>query len=1290
MKHILFLIFTLGLTSSVLAQNEIWMRPNMGQWHDNVEYRISIPGGFMYLEKGGFTYQLSNFGHHYDHGHGHDHDHSAEESEEYKEHVVKTQFVGANPSPLLEHSEESPFYENYLIGNDPSKWVSNLRLYEEVEYFNLYDDIDLHLYQTNGTLKYDVIVHPGADPSTFVVEYEGHDNIKLKGGILYIQTSLGSIIEGKPQAFQTIGGIKQKVNCQYKLVGNQMHFVFPEGYDESVDLIIDPELSFSTFTGSTADNWGMTACPDVDQKLIAAGIVFAAGYPISAGAYDGSFGGGQVDIGLTKFTADGSGVVYSTYIGGAGTETPHSIIVNDANELYMLGATSSSNFPLGSSPYDGSFGGGIPVTVSGISFPSGSDIFVFKLNAAGTTPLGSTYLGGTNNDGISTGDNVAFNYGDMLRGEIMLDDASNVYITSVSNSSNFPVVGGFDATLGGPQDAIVAKLNSGLSALLWSTYLGGTGLESGNSVQLASNGDIFVGGGTTSSNLPNTSGQVNPSFMGGITDGYVYRFSAPTYGSPIGTYVGTSDYDQTYFVQLDIDDYVYLYGQTRGTYPISGGPYNNPNSGQFLHKMSNDLSSTEWSSSFGASSGNEELSPTAFLVSDCFEIYIAGWGGNTNSSNSSAVNSSSSGMPITADAYQSTTTGNNFYLAVFTADMDDIKYSTYMGSTTSNDHVDGGTSRFDKQGGVYHAVCAACGGGAFPTTPGVYSETNGSANCNMAGFLFELSKIEATLGVASPVVCIPDPVIFDNDSENGNAYFWDFGDGSGTSTAFEPTYYYTEPGDYTVMLIVSDTSGCYEPDTAYIDVTIELAEAEAGALTDTICPGDAVELWAIGGSSYSWGPADVLDDPTSANPVAVIYEETTFTVNVESECGTSVVEVTVYVFDASGEAFGDTAICVGGSADLLATGGESYSWNPPESLDDPTSPNPVASPPLTTYYDVTITTSDGCIIKDTIRVWVDQDIPYPSLIDEITICKGDNIQVTAGGATDYLWSPDYNISDVTAYNPTIWPQVDTSYSVIFSNACGSSYDTLDVYVIDLQATVSNDTTICPGTAATLWASGGLYYSWSPSGNLSAPKDSITEARPWTFTTYTVIVTDEYGCTDEESVNVFTYDLPEIKVSPNVYAIQGDTVQIWAEGTGIISWDPPYNISCIKCDEPYVWPEYEQTYTATVTDENGCKVSAPVTVLFDPLIYVPNAFTPNGDSHNHFFKAIASNINEFEMLIFNRWGEIVWQADDLDDQWDGTINLTGVLAPDDVYVWQIQYQDLKGNKEELRGHVVLLK
>lgn len=1285
MKRLL-LIWSICSILPAIGQDEIWIKPNHGQWHENVEYLINIPGGQMFLENQGFTYAFTNFTKELDHVNGLEPDHDP-----IRSHVVRTTFVGANPSPKFSELKQAPFYENYFLGNDSSTWAGNVVPCNEVRYLTLYNDVDLHLYESDATLKYDVVVHPGGDPGSFQVKYEGQDELYIKNDQLQIVTSLGTIIEGKPKAYQVINGVKREVKCFYELDGNLMHFALPDGYDQGYDLIIDPDLNFSTFTGSSADNWGMTACPDVNKNLIAAGIVFGSGYPLSTGPFDGSFNGGQVDIGLTKFNASGSGIVFSTFLGGNDEESPHSLIVNDANELYVFGVTSSTNFPIGSSAYQSVKKGGITFQFDNfVTFDNGSDLYIVKLSSGGNSLIGGTYLGGSGNDGVSTGTNIAFNYGDIFRGEVMVDANSFVYVTSSTVSSDFPIVGGFDNTLGGAQDAIVAKLNPNLTSLLWSTYIGGSGLESGNSVQLSSTGDIYVGGGTTSSNLPATSGHLNATFKGGSTDGYVFRFPAPTYSSPSATYLGTTDYDQTYFIQVDIDDYVYAYGQTKGNYPVTSGHYVNPNSGQFIHKMSADLTSSQWSSVFGSGSGNEEISPTAFLVSDCYEIYIAGWGGTVNQQNSSAINSSTNGFPVTTDAYQATTSGSNFYLAVYTADMMSLKYATFMGSLNgSNDHVDGGTSRFDKSGKIYHAVCAACGGNSsgFPTTPGAFSMTNNSFNCNMAAFQFDLAKIEAVLGIGSPVICIPDPVIFDNNSQNGNTYFWDFGDG-GTSTDFSPTHFYTTPGNYTAMLVVSDSSGCYTPDTAYVDVEIQLLQAEAGALSDTICPGESVELWVIGGDSYLWGPPELIDSPISDHPIATIWEETTFTVEVHSACGTSTVDVTVYVFGANASASPDTAICVGGSAQLFAGGGDTYQWSPPGTLDDPTSATPIATPSLTTFYTVEIVTPEGCHIFDTTNVIVDQDLPYPNLIDEVSICKGTAVQLAAGGATSYAWSPPYNISATNIYNPYVYPEVDTSYAVTFTNACGSTYDTVDVFVIEVIGSVNPDTIICPEGEAILWATGGVNYSWQPSASVSDPHDSITTASPTGNTLYEVTITDEFGCKLVLSTQVEIFTSPLITVSPAVYAIQGDTVPIYAQGNGTIVWSPPYYLNCIECSDNLAYPPSQTTYTATLTDANSCTASDTVTIYFDPLIYVPNAFTPNGDHWNNYFRAITHNISSLELLIFNRWGEIVYSTESIDHEWDGTYN--GLPVPDDVYVWQIDYIDLKGNEKRLRGHVTVLR
>lgn len=1281
MKRLFIVTCFLTMMFGAFTQNEIWMRPNHGQWHENVVFKINVPGGHMYVEETGFTYDFTSNHEHYHHAH------HGEEHQATKRHVVKTKFIGAL-KPSFTALNPSTFYENYLFGNDQSRWVKNSHAYEEVEYQQLYDKINLRLYQRHATLKYDIIVQPGGNPSKFKVSYSGQDKLEIRNGTLAIVTSLGTLIEGKPFAYQIIGGIKKKISCEYQLTGNTMQFDFPEGYDSTVTLYIDPELAFSTFTGATSDNWGMTACPDIDGNLIGGGIVFGGGYPTSPGAFDDTFAG-LVDLGITKFNADGSDIIYSTYIGGTGSETPHSIIVNEDNELYIMGATSSSDFPVGDTPYQGTNNLGGGAIVDGINFMSGADIFLIKLSASGDNLLGGTFVGGSDFDGISETGLVVYNYGDQLRGEVVVDDESNVYIASTTTSPDFPIVGGFDGTLSGGKDAVAAKFDPNLTNLLWSSYVGGNGDESGNSIKVTSTGDLLVVGGTTSTDLPNTGGNIHPTYKGGIVDGYLMKFVAPAYTAE-ATYLGTNDYDQAYLVDTDIDDNIYVYGQSSGNYQTDGINYINPNSGQFIHKIANDLGSTVWSSVFGASSGVAEISPTALLVSECYEIYVAGWGGILNEEVGGAIGSTTLGFPTTDDAYQDETGGSNFYLAVFTQEMAELKYGTFMGDPASTgDHVDGGTSRFDKNGTIYHAICAACSGsgGVFPTTPGVFAPEKGYPNCNMAVFQFDLAKIQAVLSTGAPIICIPDPVIFTNESLYGDNYFWDFGDGE-TSTEFEPTHFYEEPGVYTVTLIVTDDDGCYEPDTAFIEVTIEIFEGTAGTMMDTICPGTSVELFATGGDSYSWGPADVLDDPSSSNPIATITEETTFTVTIESICGMTELEVTVYVYDTETESSPDTAICAGEQVMLSAYGGDSYSWEPPEYLDYPTSPTPIASPPITTYFYVEITTSDGCLVEDTIKVHVDLDVPNPVLIDEAKICRGDSIRVTAGGATDYLWDPDYYVSDITLYNPFLAPKIDTMYRVAFTNACGTVYDSVYIYVIDIVPEVSPDVIICPGESTVLTADGGDYYRWYPPAYLSSPTSSSTTSKPMHDMYYTVFVSDDNGCVDSAKVSVTLHEPPPIEVSADVYPILGDTATIWAIADGSIVWSPDYNIECTICPTTVVYPERNMVYTATVTDINGCTNSAEVQVLFEPIIYVPNAFSPDGDSFNNTFKAIGHNIVVFKMQIFNRWGELIYTMNSLDDEWDGSYN--GELVLDDVYVWQILYTDLNDKDYEMRGHVVLLK
>src|SRR5690606_23183125 len=239
-----------------------------------------------------------------------------------------------------------------------------------------------------------------------------------------------------------------------------------------------------------------------------------------------------------------------------------------------------------------------------------------------------------------------------------------------------------------------------------------------------------------------------------------------------------------------------------GQFPVTPGVYHNPNSGQFIQKFSHTLDALIFSTVFGAGRGVPDISPTAFLVSECNNLYVAGWGGRINAE-LNYWNSGTSGMTTTPDAFQSTTSGSDFYFLVLTDDARERLYATFFGGSQSVTHVDGGTSRFDKNGIVYHSVCAGCSAynlagratSDFPSTPGAWSEVNRSINCNNAAFKFDLSTLKARIRTNSEkrdapglkVVCLPEPLGFENLSTGGQTFHWDFGDGETavrTDTAF--------------------------------------------------------------------------------------------------------------------------------------------------------------------------------------------------------------------------------------------------------------------------------------------------------------------------------------------------------------------------------------------------------------------------------------------------------------------------------------------------------------------------
>lgn len=1261
-------------------------KENKGQWHPNCEYKVELSQGALFLEKTGITYHFIDRSYINDLHAGK----TSKFPSKIKAHALKMKFKNSFSNPHITANRASSSYDNYFIGNDESTWASFVRSYKEIYYHEVYDKIDFSIYEKGGNLKYDFIVQPQGNPDQIVFEYEGADKLKIKNGMLVVKNSISDIIEQEPIAFQNIDGNKVFIDCKFQLKEREVSFEFPKGYNKDYPLIIDPVLIFSTYTGSTANNFGSTATYDKDGNTYAAGTVFGTGYPTTSGAYDISFNGSGTsgyglahpDVGISKFNANGGALMYSTYIGGSLAETPQSLVVNDNYEIYILGSTGSTNFPVTAGAYDNSFNGGSYIGIAGaaVEHPNGADVFISKLNATGSSLLGSTYLGGSGNDGTLIQSSLTLNYGDWFRGEIIVDDNDNCYISTSSSSPNFPVTDG--STYGGSTDAVIFKMNANLSSMIFGTYFGGSGFDSGYGIQLDGSNNIFVTGGSTSGSLPSALNTGN----GGV-DGYIAKYN-PTGGLISSRHIGTSSYDQTFLIQVDIYDAVYVVGQSRGSMPVTSGKYNNANSGQFIQKFDNSINALEWSTVFGRGSGNIDISLTAFLVNDCGLVYVCGWGGSSNTG--SVPTSTTTGLPVTSDAFQSTTDGDDFYLMVLSRDAQNLLYGTFFGGGTSSEHVDGGTSRFDKDGNVYQAVCAGCGGNSdFPTTPGAWSSTNNSSGCNLAVFKFNVEIVYAIASTPQAFYCWPDPVSFDNQSTGGNTYFWDFGDGN-TSSDYEPTHAYATGGTYQVKLVVSDSTGCVMPDSNTI--TIELYNPINAQVTPntSVCPNETIQLNASGGTNYLWSPASTLSGNTIPNPIASLGDTAiTYQVIVSDQCGTDTAAVTISIFDITTTAIADTIMCLGDTIQLFATGGDNYSWTPANVLTNPTSSNTGAFPNQNTQFYVNIITPDGCPTQDSVSIEVDQTLPNNTLTNDTAMCNGESMSLVAGGARSYLWTPSNSLDTNGGNTVVATPQTTTTYSVDFTNACGTVNDQVTVEIIKPTATASPPQTICYNDTFQLVASGGVGYDWYPKINLATPLNDSTLGFPYQPQAYYVVVTDSIGCKDTASTSISYFPIPTIDAGEDKIIIYGQDVFLDATHSGgSFFWDSSIFLNCLSCENTAAFPEATTTFYANVLDHYGCIARDSVTISLDGIIYVPNSFTPDGDGVNDIFKVSALDLTKFKLTIFNRWGQLLFESEDVSQGWDGKFK--NELVKMDTYIWKITYSDVNSTNQKLMGHINVIR
>jgi gliding motility-associated-like protein len=852
-KYCLALIILLVASLKLTAQsgfNNLEFIENKGQWDSRARFMGNLPSGAFFLEKTGFTVVMHKsedvkrvlHRHHNGEAHGHEAGRrprpgspEAVKDLTVHSHAYSVKFEGASANPQIVPDKPLPVYNNYLIGNDRSKWASNCQVYQAVLYKNVYPNIDVRYYTESGQLKYDIIVHPGGDASRIVLKYEGVDKLSVKNGELLIKTSVGDIKELYPYTYQSDGKSRKPIDASYQLTGNTVRFKL-QAYDKKSTLVIDPTLIFSSFTGSTANQFGFTATPGPDGSLFSGGLVFGGGFPASPGAFQTNYTSGGdrgVDMGIFKFNPSGTARIYATYIGGSDDDFPHSLVADPQGNLVILGRSYSNNYP-----------------AHKVGTGGGGDIVVTKLNANGTDTIGSIRIGGTGMDGVniedqqrgSVGDNSLLrNYGDDSRSEVILDAAGNIYVAAQTQSSgSFPIIGAVfqPAFGGGTQDAVVLKIDPNARNVLFSSYLGGSANDGAYGIKVhPQTGDIYVAGATASTNFPGiAAGTIGTTFAGGICDGFVTMISNDGSTQIRSTFLGTPQIDVVYALQFDDRGFPYVMGITKGAWPVINAAFSNANAKQFIAKLQPNLSAYVYSTTFGTNAASPNISPVAFLVDQCENVYASGWGGWIDVGTDPYDLAGTSGMPVTPDAIKPNTDNKDFYFIVIQKDAASLLYGSFFGQNGGEgEHVDGGTSRFDRQGVIYQAICANClpqskpPTSPYPTTPGVWAPANLTGDgCDLGALkiAFNFSGVEAAPkasidGKADTSACIPIQVNFSDTLQLARTYEWDFnGDGITDQITTTPNadFTYTSVGNFRVRLIAVDSTTCNIRDTAYINI----------------------------------------------------------------------------------------------------------------------------------------------------------------------------------------------------------------------------------------------------------------------------------------------------------------------------------------------------------------------------------------------------------------------------------------------------------------------------------------
>ncbi len=640
--------------------------------------------------------------------------------------VFRLELLGTDPAVPVCGEEALAGESNYFLGNDPRRWQTHIPTYAQVRYHHLYRGVDLVYYghpATAGQLEYDFVVEPGANPKAIRLGIEtGKSRVAIDAyGDLVVETDGGEVRLRKPRIYQVQSSVVSGQwsvaagNRQSSITNRQFvdgHYVMKtekeigfevSGYDRSRPLIIDPVLSYSTYLGGTGGDVANGIAVDGSGNAYVTGSTASSDFPVKSAEQGTSAGNG--DVFVAKFNATGSGLVFSTFLGGSGSDSGAALAVDLAGNTYVVGNTSSINFPTTSGAFQPNYAGN-------------GDGFVAKLSASGSSLIYSSYLGGSDSDFAQA---------------IALDSSGNAYVTGSTRSADFPTAKPLQIGNDGQSDAFVTKVNPSGTGLVYSTYLGGSSADSGQAIALDSAGNAYVAGFTFSRDFP-TQNALQGANAGGL-DAFVTELNAAGSGLVFSTYLGGSAQDRAFGLFVDAHGSVYVTGDTQSNdFPTTTNAFQPSNHGQgdaFVSKLAPGGSSLVYSTLLGGS-GTDQASGIA--VDSSGDAAITGF---TQSSDFPTANPLQRILGISgAGLCGSTLCADTFVTELGPSGA--LVYSTYLGGSGADF---GQAIALDSSGAVY--VTGSTTSPNFPVIAGASQGTFSGTSSNSTAFVAKVNNVDA-------------------------------------------------------------------------------------------------------------------------------------------------------------------------------------------------------------------------------------------------------------------------------------------------------------------------------------------------------------------------------------------------------------------------------------------------------------------------------------------------------------------------------------------------------------------